>query len=86
MNYSLYEEKAFPQKIHLYQRKVDSILYAATLAAQAFRALVTIAAAFDLEMFQWDMVNVFVNSSMEETVYCDCSESFEKTEKCLLLL
>ena len=31
MNYSLYEEKAFSQEIHLYQCKVGSILYAAII-------------------------------------------------------
>jgi len=31
MNYSLYEEKAFSQKIHLYQHKMSSILYAAII-------------------------------------------------------
>src|SRR5438552_1917174 len=31
MNYSLYEEKAFSQEIHLYQCKMNSILYAAII-------------------------------------------------------
>ena len=68
------------------KESIQHDIYAATLAARVFRALVAITAAFDLEMFQWDMINMFVNSSMKEMIYCNCSENFEKTEKCLLLL
>ena len=37
-------------------------MYAATLAAHSFRIACTIAAHFDLEMKQFDVVNVFVNA------------------------
>ena len=60
-------------------------IYAATLAARIFRALMVIAAAFDLEIFQFDTVNTFMNSSMKNTVYYKCLERFEKTSKCWLL-
>jgi hypothetical protein len=60
--------------------------YAATLAAKTFRSLMAVAAAFDLEIFQFDAVNAFTNSAMEETVYCECPEGFQEAGKCLLLL
>jgi hypothetical protein len=43
--------------------------YAATLAGRSFRALIAIAARFDLEMKQFDAVNAFVNATLDETVY-----------------
>jgi hypothetical protein len=35
--------------------------YAATLAAQTFRAVMAIVAAFDLETQQYDAINAFAN-------------------------
>ena len=60
--------------------------YAATLAARMFRAMMAIAAAFDLEVHQLDAVNAFINSGQEETVYCDNSKGFDYSRMCLLLL
>lgn len=45
-----------------------------------------IAAAFDLEAKQMDVVNAFTNSELDETVYCDCLEGFGEDGFCLLLL
>src|SRR5918999_5272708 len=45
-----------------------------------------IAAAFDLEIFQYDAVNAFTNSTLDETVYCECPQGFEQSDQCLLLL
>jgi len=59
--------------------------YAATLAARTFRSIMAVAAAFDLEMFQFDAVNAFTNSAMDETVYCACPEGFQEPGKCWLL-
>ena len=36
--------------------------YAATLAARSFRIAIALAAHFDLEMKQYDVVNAFVNT------------------------
>ena len=44
--------------------------YAATLAARIFRALMTIVAVFDLKTRQYDAVNAFANSPIDETTYC----------------
>ena len=43
--------------------------YAATLAGRSFRALIAIAARFDLELKQFDAVNAFVNADLDEVVY-----------------
>ena len=61
--------------------------YATTLAARIFRTLMAIIAAFDLEACQYNAVNAFTNSSLDETVYCACPEGYNNIEgNCLLLL
>jgi hypothetical protein len=64
----------------------DQDTYAATLAARTFRALMAIAAAFDLEIRHYDAVYAFTNSKLDEKIYCDYPEGFERLGKCLLLL
>lgn len=59
--------------------------YAATLAGKIFRAMMAIAAAFDLELWQADAVSAFTNSDMDETVYIEYPEGFKKQGYCLLL-
>ena len=41
-----------------------------TLAARIFRTLIAIIIRFDLETFQIDTVNAFLNSLLKEEVYC----------------
>ena len=36
----------------------------ATLAARSFRVFIAIAARFDLELIQYDVVNAFVNANL----------------------
>jgi hypothetical protein len=60
--------------------------YAATLAARIFRALMAIAAYFDLEMRQYDAVNAFTNSGIDEDVFIRFPEGFEWLGMCLKLL
>src|SRR5436305_8826202 len=43
--------------------------YVATLAGRSFRALITIAARFDLKLIQYDAVSAFVNAKLDEVVY-----------------
>ena len=46
-----------------------------------------IMAAFDLEARQYDAVNAFTNSSLDEAVHCACPEGYNSVEGiCLLLL
>ena len=60
--------------------------YATTLAARIFRTLMAIMAAFDLEAHQYDAVNAFTNSSLDEVVHCACPEGYNIEGLCLLLL
>jgi Reverse transcriptase (RNA-dependent DNA polymerase) len=60
--------------------------YAATLAARTFRPLVAVAAAFDLEMWQFDAVNALINSSVDEEIFCECSDGFGRPGHCWKLL
>jgi Reverse transcriptase (RNA-dependent DNA polymerase) len=59
-------------------QETEQETYAATLAARTFRALMAIAAAFDLEMAQFDAVNAFVNSDIDEEILCFPPEGFER--------
>ena len=43
--------------------------YASTLAGRSFRSLMAIAARFDLELIQFDVVNAFVNADLNQEVY-----------------
>ncbi|KAL1952853.1 hypothetical protein VTO42DRAFT_4097 [Malbranchea cinnamomea] len=54
---------------------------ACTLAARAFRALMAIAAAFDLDMEQLDAVNTFCNSDIDELVYVEEPPEFKSREE-----
>jgi hypothetical protein len=60
--------------------------YAATLAARTFRTLMAMTTAYDLEIYQLDAVNAFVNSKFNETVFCKFPDGFEQPDSCLLLL
>ena len=44
--------------------------YAATLAAQTFRAVMALTAGFDLETRQYDAVNAFANARLLIPIYC----------------
>jgi hypothetical protein len=50
-------------------RGADQNTYAATLAGRSFRAIMAIAARFDLELLQFDAVNAFVNAELDEDVF-----------------
>ena len=68
----------------LQQTQTDT--YAATLAARIFRALAAIIAAFNLEIRQYDAVNAFPNSQIDELTYCYLPEGFGKRVIGTLLL
>jgi len=60
--------------------------YAATLGAKSFRTAMAIAARFDLEIQQYDVVNAFVNAKREESsepVFCSLPEGFRLPGKCV---
>ena len=50
--------------------------YAATLAIRVFRALMAIAAYFNMEIRQYDAVNAFTNAQLAALVYCYLLEGF----------
>jgi len=54
--------------------------YAATLATRIFRALIAIAAFFNMEIRQYDAVNAFTNAQLATPVYCHPSEGFSDSE------
>jgi hypothetical protein len=68
------------------QRSSDLDTYAATLAAKVFRSLMAMAAHFDLDIWQFDAVNAFTNSSIDELVYVRYPEGMEEPGHCLKLL
>ena len=54
--------------------------YAATLATRIFRALMAIAAYFNLEIQQYDAVNAFTNAQLNTPVYCHPPEGFSDSD------
>ena len=60
--------------------------YAATLAAQIFRAMIAIGAAFDLDTRQYDIVNAFANADLPIPIPCECAEGYEILGSVLWLL
>jgi hypothetical protein len=60
--------------------------YAATLASRVFRAMVAIAAYFDLEMKQFDAVAAFLNSDLDEEIYVSYPEGYGVNNEVLRLL
>jgi hypothetical protein len=51
------------------QSKTAQNTYASTLAGRSFQSVMAIAARFDLELIQYDVVNAFVNAELKEEVY-----------------
>ncbi|KAL0944848.1 reverse transcriptase domain protein [Colletotrichum truncatum] len=59
--------------------------YAATLAARTFRTAIAIAAQFDLEIRQLDVVNAFLNAERnpgDDPVICELPDGFKQPGKC----
>lgn len=52
--------------------------YTVTLATRVFKALMAIAAKFNLDIHQLDAVNTFTNVDLDEEVYIRFSPSFEE--------
>ena len=60
--------------------------FAATLAARIFRALMALMAAFDYESRQYDAINAFANSPIDEPTYCKPPEGWTGDRYILFLL
>jgi hypothetical protein len=64
----------------------DQDTYAATLATRVFRALMAIAAYFDLDIYQFDAINAFTNTYLDEDVFVRFPDGFSVQGKCLKLI
>lgn len=58
---------------------------ATTLAARMFRFLIALIAAFGLEMRQYDIVNAYINASLDETSYVQHPDGFQRASLIKLL-
>lgn len=67
-------------------QKTQQDTYAATLAARIFRALMALVNAFDLETRQYDAINAFVNSEIDEPIYLRPPPGWTGDSDVLLLL
>jgi hypothetical protein len=63
-------------------QSTDQNTYAATFAAKTFRALMIISTAFDLKIWQYDAVNAFINSEIDEKLYNENSNEFSRFDYC----
>jgi len=60
--------------------------YAATLKIKILRFLLALTAAYDLDTWHADVTNAFLNSILNEIVYCKFPDRFTQLGKCLKLL
>jgi hypothetical protein len=63
-------------------QSIDQNMYATILAAKTFRALMIISTAFDLKIWQYDAVSVFINSEINEQLYNECLSEFSRFNYC----
>ncbi|RAQ98619.1 reverse transcriptase domain protein [Stemphylium lycopersici] len=61
--------------------------YAATLASRSFRMAMAIAAEFDMEIRQLDVVGAFLNAHInsESEILCDLPDGYKKAGRCVKL-
>lgn len=55
--------------------------YSATLRARSFQTIMALTAAFNLETWQADAVNTFVNSDLDEVVYIEVPDGYASEKK-----
>jgi len=60
--------------------------YAATVKMKIFRFILALTAAFDLDTWHADITNAFLNSRLDEDVYCKLPDGFAQPGKCIKLL
>jgi hypothetical protein len=63
-------------------QSIDQNTYAITFAAKTFRALMIISTVFDLEIWQYDAINAFINNEIDEELYNECSNEFSRLDYC----
>ena len=67
-------------------QQTNQDVYAATLAIRIFRTLMAIVIAFNLNTRQYDAINAFANSNIDESIYCKTFEEWKELFELLLLL
>ncbi len=63
-------------------QSIDQNTYAAIFAAKTFRVLMIISTAFNLKIWQYDAVNAFINSEIDEELYNENSNEFSRLDYC----
>ncbi len=63
-------------------QSIDQNTYATILAAKTFCALMIISIAFNLKIWQYDAISVFINSEIDEKLYSEDSNEFFRLEYC----
>ena len=67
-------------------QSIKQNVYAATLTYKIFRTFMTIINVWNLKTRQYDAVNAFANSDIDEPTYCFSSKNWKKSKVLLLLL
>ena len=60
-------------------------MYIVTLIGRSFKILVAIATRFDLKIFLYDVINVFINAPLNEMIYIRIFVGYKEKGKVLYL-
>jgi hypothetical protein len=63
-------------------QSIDQNTYAITLTVKTFCALMIISTVFDLEIWQYDAINAFINNEIDKELYNECSNEFFRFDYC----
>ena len=66
-------------------KSVSANIYAVTLAACSFHVFITLTAYFDLELIQYDIINIFVHANLNEIIFMKMSDKYQKADHILKL-
>ena len=61
-------------------------VYAATLTLKIFRFFMTLMTVFDLQTFQFNVINAFLNAENDVSIYCFLSNDYKKPDKMIKML
>jgi hypothetical protein len=57
-------------------QSIDQNIYAITLIVKTFRVLIIISIVFNLEIWQYDAISIFINNEIDEELFNECSNEF----------
>ena len=66
-------------------KSISAGIYAATLVVHFFHVFMIMAAWFDLELTQYNTVNIFMHVNLNETVFMKMPDKYQKTDYILKL-